>query len=60
MPWVAAFINLLAEPLLTYCLAVRDLALQAGLLQPQVVPVKSLMPAVAAAAAAVVMDSQGT
>ncbi|KYN04929.1 PREDICTED: 6-phosphofructo-2-kinase/fructose-2,6-bisphosphatase-like [Cyphomyrmex costatus] len=33
MPWVAACFDLLATPLLGYCLAVRKLALQAGLLQ---------------------------
>uniref|UniRef100_A0ABD2XDM5 Uncharacterized protein n=1 Tax=Trichogramma kaykai TaxID=54128 RepID=A0ABD2XDM5_9HYME len=36
MPWVAACISLLAEPLLSYCLTVRDFALQAGILHPQV------------------------
>lgn len=33
MPWVAACRDLLAAPLLGYCLAVRKLALQAGILQ---------------------------
>ncbi|XP_011635866.1 6-phosphofructo-2-kinase/fructose-2,6-bisphosphatase-like [Pogonomyrmex barbatus] len=33
MPWVAACFDLLAAPLLGYCLAIRKLALQAGLLQ---------------------------
>ncbi|XP_033333436.2 6-phosphofructo-2-kinase/fructose-2,6-bisphosphatase isoform X1 [Megalopta genalis] len=33
MPWVAACIDLLAAPILGYCLAVRKLALQANLLQ---------------------------
>lgn len=33
MPWVAACFDLLATPLLGYCLAVRKLALQAGVLQ---------------------------
>jgi 6-phosphofructo-2-kinase/fructose-2,6-biphosphatase len=33
MPWVAACLNLLTEPLLGYCLAARKLALQAGILQ---------------------------
>ncbi|KAJ8687379.1 hypothetical protein QAD02_023173 [Eretmocerus hayati] len=32
MPWVAAFINLLTEPLLGYCLAARKFALQAGII----------------------------
>ncbi|XP_050461906.1 6-phosphofructo-2-kinase/fructose-2,6-bisphosphatase-like isoform X1 [Cataglyphis hispanica] len=33
MPWVAACFDLLAAPLLGYCLAIRKLALQAGILQ---------------------------
>lgn len=33
MPWVVACFDLLAAPLLGYCLALRKLALQAGLLQ---------------------------
>lgn len=33
MPWVAACIDLLAAPILGYCIAVRKLALQANLLQ---------------------------
>lgn len=33
MPWVAACLDLLAGPVLGYCLAVRRLALQVGLLQ---------------------------
>lgn len=33
MPWVAACFELFATPLLGYCLAVRKLALQAGVLQ---------------------------
>lgn len=33
MPWVAACFDLLAAPLLGYCLAVRKLALQVGILQ---------------------------
>ncbi|KAL0113371.1 hypothetical protein PUN28_012503 [Cardiocondyla obscurior] len=33
MPWVAACFDLLAAPLLGYCLTIRKLALQAGLLQ---------------------------
>ncbi|XP_076659570.1 6-phosphofructo-2-kinase/fructose-2,6-bisphosphatase isoform X1 [Halictus rubicundus] len=33
MPWVAACFDLLAAPILGYCLAVRKLALQAGILQ---------------------------
>lgn len=33
MPWVTACLNLLAEPVLGYCLAVRNLALHAGVLQ---------------------------
>lgn len=33
MPWVAACFDLLAAPLLGYCLAIRKLALQAGVLQ---------------------------
>lgn len=33
MPWVAACLDLLGAPLLGYCLAVRKLALQAGILQ---------------------------
>jgi hypothetical protein len=33
MPWVAACFDLLAAPLLGYCLALRKLALQAGILQ---------------------------
>lgn len=33
MPWVAACFDLLATPLLGYCLTFRKLALQAGLLQ---------------------------
>ncbi|XP_012533242.2 6-phosphofructo-2-kinase/fructose-2,6-bisphosphatase [Monomorium pharaonis] len=33
MPWVAVCFDLLATPLLGYCLAIRKLALQAGLLQ---------------------------
>lgn len=33
MPWVAACLDLLAAPILGYCLAVRKLALQAGILQ---------------------------
>lgn len=32
MPWVAACFDLLAAPILGYCLAVRNLALQAGVL----------------------------
>ena len=35
MPWVAACFELLATPLLGYCLAVRKLALQAGVLQEE-------------------------
>lgn len=33
MPWVAACLDLLGGPILGYCLAVRRLALQVGLLQ---------------------------
>lgn len=33
MPWVVACFDLLATPLLGYCLAVRKLALQSGILQ---------------------------
>lgn len=33
MPWVAACFDLLAAPLLGYCLAIRKLALQTGILQ---------------------------
>ena len=33
MPWVTACLNLLAEPILGYCVAVRKLALQAGIVQ---------------------------
>jgi hypothetical protein len=33
MPWVAACFDLLATPLLGYCLAIRKLALQAGFLE---------------------------
>jgi len=33
MPWVAACFDLLAAPLLGYCLALRKLALQTGILQ---------------------------
>lgn len=33
MPWVAACFDLLATPLLGYCLTIRKLALQVGLLQ---------------------------
>lgn len=32
MPWVAACFDLLAAPILGYCLAVRKLALQASIL----------------------------
>lgn len=33
MPWVVACFDLLATPLLGYCIALRKLALQAGILQ---------------------------
>lgn len=33
MPWVAACLDLLASPVLNYCIAVRKLALQSGALQ---------------------------
>lgn len=33
MPWVAACLDLLAGPILGYCVAVRKLALQAGIMQ---------------------------
>lgn len=35
MPWVAACMNLLTSPVLGYCVAVRNLALQAGILQAE-------------------------
>lgn len=35
MPWVAACLDLLAAPILGYCLAVRKLALQAGFFQEE-------------------------
>lgn len=33
MPWVAACLDLLVGPILGYCVAVRKLALQAGIIQ---------------------------
>lgn len=34
MPWVAAFISLLTEPLVGYYFAAKNLALQAAILHP--------------------------
>ncbi|XP_023246612.1 6-phosphofructo-2-kinase/fructose-2,6-bisphosphatase-like isoform X2 [Copidosoma floridanum] len=41
MPWVAACLSLLSEPLLGYCLLAKNLALQAGIIQN---PVKPMAP----------------
>lgn len=36
MPWVVACFDLLATPFLGYCIALRKLALQAGVLQGRI------------------------